>query len=144
MFSLRHNPSTAKLGHGFLDEYLLPFEVIRHAARSLIGPSSWRRAVQRDWEKGKAMESDLFTMTVAAVMLGLGLLTVMTRKNAVGILLGVELLLNAAALTSSPSSTRRGISVDLRRSSSSCCQRSGDSAIALTAHRNYAASWLTD
>ena len=37
-------------------------------------------------------------LTVAAVMFGLGLLTVMTRKNAVGILLGVELILNAAAL----------------------------------------------
>jgi NADH-quinone oxidoreductase subunit K len=35
---------------------------------------------------------------VAAGLFGLGLLTVMTRKNAVGILLGVELLLNAAAL----------------------------------------------
>jgi NADH-quinone oxidoreductase subunit K len=37
-------------------------------------------------------------LTVAAVMFGFGLLTVMTRKNAVGILLGVELILNAAAL----------------------------------------------
>ena len=37
-------------------------------------------------------------LTVGAVMFGLGLLTVMTRKNAVGILLGVELILNAAAL----------------------------------------------
>jgi NADH-quinone oxidoreductase subunit K len=37
-------------------------------------------------------------LTVAAVMFGLGLLTVMTRKNAVGILLGVELILNAASL----------------------------------------------
>ena len=31
-------------------------------------------------------------------LFGFGLLTVMTRKNAVGILLGVELILNAAAL----------------------------------------------
>jgi NADH-quinone oxidoreductase subunit K len=37
-------------------------------------------------------------LTVAAVLFGLGLFTVMTRKNAVGILLGVELILNAAAL----------------------------------------------
>lgn len=37
-------------------------------------------------------------LTVSAVLFGLGLLTVMTRKNAVGILLGVELILNAAAL----------------------------------------------
>lgn len=37
-------------------------------------------------------------LTVAAVLFGLGLLTVMTRRNAVGILLGVELILNAAAL----------------------------------------------
>jgi len=37
-------------------------------------------------------------LTVAAVLFGFGLLTVMTRKNAVGILLGVELILNAAAL----------------------------------------------
>lgn len=37
-------------------------------------------------------------LTVAAALFGLGLLTVMTRKHAVGILLGVELILNAAAL----------------------------------------------
>src|ERR1044071_6580921 len=37
-------------------------------------------------------------LSVAAVLFGLGLVTVMTRKNAVGILLGVELILNAAAL----------------------------------------------
>ncbi|MBM4358558.1 MAG: NADH-quinone oxidoreductase subunit NuoK [Deltaproteobacteria bacterium] len=37
-------------------------------------------------------------LTVGAVLFGLGLLTVMTRKNSVGILLGVELILNAAAL----------------------------------------------
>ncbi len=37
-------------------------------------------------------------LSVAAVLFGLGLFTVMTRKNSVGILLGVELILNAAAL----------------------------------------------
>jgi NADH-quinone oxidoreductase subunit K len=37
-------------------------------------------------------------LTVGAVLFGLGLFTVMTRRNAVGILLGVELILNAAAL----------------------------------------------
>jgi NADH-quinone oxidoreductase subunit K len=37
-------------------------------------------------------------LTVAAVLFGFGLLTVMTRRNAVGILLGVELILNAAAV----------------------------------------------
>ena len=37
-------------------------------------------------------------LTVGAVLFGLGLFTVMTRKNSVGILLGVELILNAAAL----------------------------------------------
>jgi NADH-quinone oxidoreductase subunit K len=37
-------------------------------------------------------------LTVAAVLFGLGLLTVLTRRHAVGILLGVELILNAAAL----------------------------------------------
>jgi NADH-quinone oxidoreductase subunit K len=37
-------------------------------------------------------------LSVAAALFGLGLFTVMTRRNAVGILLGVELILNAAAL----------------------------------------------
>jgi NADH-quinone oxidoreductase subunit K len=37
-------------------------------------------------------------LTVSAVLFGLGLLTVMTRRNAVGMLLGVELILNAAAV----------------------------------------------
>jgi len=37
-------------------------------------------------------------LTVAAVLFGFGVLTVLTRRNAVGVLLGVELILNAAAL----------------------------------------------
>src|SRR5260370_13592722 len=37
-------------------------------------------------------------LMVGAVLFGLGLFTVMTRRNAVGILLGVELILNASAL----------------------------------------------
>jgi NADH-quinone oxidoreductase subunit K len=37
-------------------------------------------------------------LIVAAVLFGLGLFTVITRRNAVGILLGVELILNAAGL----------------------------------------------
>lgn len=37
-------------------------------------------------------------LTIAAVLFGFGLLTVMTRRNAVGMLLGVELILNAAGL----------------------------------------------
>ncbi len=37
-------------------------------------------------------------LTVGAVLFGFGLLCVMTRRHAVGILLGVELILNAAAL----------------------------------------------
>jgi len=37
-------------------------------------------------------------LVVSAVLFGLGLLTVATRRNAVGILMGVELILNAAAL----------------------------------------------
>ncbi len=37
-------------------------------------------------------------LTVGAVLFGLGLLTIMTRRNAVGVLLGVELILNAAGL----------------------------------------------
>lgn len=46
-------PSTAKLGHAFLDDYLLPFEV---ASVVLLGAMIGsvvlaRRAVRRDWEK---------------------------------------------------------------------------------------------
>ncbi|MBI4705523.1 MAG: NADH-quinone oxidoreductase subunit NuoK [Deltaproteobacteria bacterium] len=37
-------------------------------------------------------------LTVSAALFGFGLVTVMSRRNAVGILLGVELILNAAAL----------------------------------------------
>ncbi|MBI5537604.1 MAG: NADH-quinone oxidoreductase subunit NuoK [Deltaproteobacteria bacterium] len=37
-------------------------------------------------------------LTVAAVLFGFGMLCIMTRRHAVGILLGVELILNAAAL----------------------------------------------
>jgi NADH-quinone oxidoreductase subunit K len=37
-------------------------------------------------------------LIVGSVLFGLGLFTVITRRHAVGILLGVELILNAAAL----------------------------------------------
>lgn len=37
-------------------------------------------------------------LTVAALLFGFGLFCVLTRRHAVGILLGVELILNAAAL----------------------------------------------
>ncbi|HEY2513549.1 MAG TPA: NADH-quinone oxidoreductase subunit NuoK [Polyangiaceae bacterium] len=37
-------------------------------------------------------------LVVGAVLFGLGLFTVATRKSAVGMLLGVELILNSAAL----------------------------------------------
>lgn len=37
-------------------------------------------------------------LALAACLFGLGLFTVMTRRNTVGILLGVELILNAAGL----------------------------------------------
>ncbi len=40
----------------------------------------------------------LHYLTVAAVLFGFGLFCVITRRHAVGILLGVELILNAAAL----------------------------------------------
>ena len=37
-------------------------------------------------------------LVVAAVLFGLGLFTVLTRRNAVAVLMGVELILNAAIL----------------------------------------------
>src|SRR3954468_21053487 len=37
-------------------------------------------------------------LVLSAILFGLGLLTVATRRNAVAILMGVELILNAAAL----------------------------------------------
>jgi NADH-quinone oxidoreductase subunit K len=37
-------------------------------------------------------------LTVAAVLFGLGLFTAVTRRNVIGMLLGVELILNAAIL----------------------------------------------
>jgi NADH-quinone oxidoreductase subunit K len=37
-------------------------------------------------------------LSISACLFGLGLFTVLTRRNAVGILLGVELILNAAGL----------------------------------------------
>lgn len=40
----------------------------------------------------------LHYLTVAAVLFGLGIFCVVTRRHAVGILLGVELILNAASV----------------------------------------------
>ena len=46
-------PSTAKLGHAFLSEYLLPFEVgsIILLAAMIGSVVLARRAVKRQWEK---------------------------------------------------------------------------------------------
>ena len=46
-------PSTAKLGHAFLSEYLLPFEVgsVVLLAAMIGSVVLARRAVKRDWEK---------------------------------------------------------------------------------------------
>ena len=46
-------PSTAKLGHAFLTEYLLPFEVgsVILLAAMIGSVVLARRAVQREWEK---------------------------------------------------------------------------------------------
>jgi NADH-quinone oxidoreductase subunit J len=47
-------PSTAKLGHAFLTEYLLPFELGSIVLLSaMVGAVVLaRRAVKRSWEKG--------------------------------------------------------------------------------------------
>lgn len=37
-------------------------------------------------------------LAVGAILLGLGIVGVLSRKNAIGILLGIELILNAAAI----------------------------------------------
>lgn len=37
-------------------------------------------------------------LTLAAILFGLGLLTALTRKNSIGIFMGVELMLNGAGL----------------------------------------------
>ena len=46
---------------------------------------------------GAANNLDLY-LTVAAIMFSFGLLAAVTRKNVIGIFLGVELMLNGAAL----------------------------------------------
>jgi NADH-quinone oxidoreductase subunit J len=47
------NPSTAKLGHAFLSEYLLPFEIgsVVLLAAMIGSVVLARRAVKREWEK---------------------------------------------------------------------------------------------
>ncbi len=42
-------------------------------------------------------------LVVGLALFGLGLFTVLTRRNAIGILMGIELILNAANSTTSPS-----------------------------------------
>ena len=37
-------------------------------------------------------------LTVTSILFGLGLFVVMTRRNAIGVLMGVELILNAASI----------------------------------------------
>jgi NAD(P)H-quinone oxidoreductase subunit 6 len=46
-------PSTAKLGHAFLSEYLLPFEIgsVVLLAAMIGSVVLARRAVKREWEK---------------------------------------------------------------------------------------------
>jgi len=51
-------------------------------------------------------------LVVSAILFGIGLLTVATRRNAVAILMGVELILNAAALNFVAFARYRGASLD--------------------------------
>ena len=51
-------------------------------------------------------------LAVGAILLGLGLVGILSRKNAIGILLGVELVLNAAGLNFVAFSKYRTAAID--------------------------------
>lgn len=51
-------------------------------------------------------------LSVGGALLGLGLIGIMSRKNAIGILLGVELVLNAAAINFVAFSKYRAAAID--------------------------------
>jgi len=51
-------------------------------------------------------------LTVAAILLALGIVGVLSRKNAIGILLGIELILNAASINFVTFSKYRTASID--------------------------------
>lgn len=51
-------------------------------------------------------------LLVGAILFGLGVYTIVTRRNAVGILMGVELLLNSAGLNFVAVSRFVGLSID--------------------------------
>lgn len=51
-------------------------------------------------------------LAVGAVLLGLGIAAVLSRKNAIGILLGIELILNAAGINFVAFSKYRTATVD--------------------------------
>ena len=93
---------TARLGEAFLKEWLLPFEL---ASLVLLMALVGAMVIARRAAKAQARMTRTALhiglshfLVVSAILFALGLLTVATRRNAVAILMGVELILNAAAL----------------------------------------------
>ena len=100
-------PTTGRLGDAFLREDLLPFELVSVillmalvgamvlARRALRAPARPRR---QSLMSALAPVGLPHFLVLSALLFALGLVTVSTRKSAVAILMGVELMLNAAAL----------------------------------------------
>ena len=96
---------TARLGDAFLRELLMPFEVVvagaadgarrRHGDRAPRGQGAGSRM---NADRRRRHRPAALPRRVGDLCSALGLLTVATRRNAVAILMGVELILNAAAL----------------------------------------------
>jgi NADH:ubiquinone oxidoreductase subunit K/NADH:ubiquinone oxidoreductase subunit 6 (subunit J) len=83
--------TTAAIGRALLDpeQALVPFEVVSGADR---------RGLPRAPEEGRMTITLMHYLTVAAMLFSAGVVTVLVRRNAIAILIGIELMLNAANL----------------------------------------------
>jgi NADH-quinone oxidoreductase subunit K len=89
-------PTTRAIGNAFLSQWLLPFELASLVLlATLIGAVVIARKELKADEPDPSVGLQHF-LVLGALLFSLGVLTVATRRNAVGVLMGVELILNGA------------------------------------------------
>jgi len=92
------SPTTYGIGNAFLGDYVLPFEVASLVLlAALIGAIVISRHEARS--RGRVMLGTIglnHFLLLSLMIFSLGMVCVLTRRNAIGILMGVELILNSA------------------------------------------------
>ena len=83
------------IGNALMGRYVLPLEIV---ALLLTAATDWRGDCGHARERGGQMNPLAGYLLVAALLFAIGLAGALTRRNAILVLIGIELMLNAANL----------------------------------------------